>query len=125
MQVALAQTACFWSNSGREAGVQLNGHGSLHVGAVEVGGQLREVWASLISGPGDRYVCDAPNRAHVALEVVLDRRADPAHQDVEVRGLGDINTIGLWSARIPGNNPRERMAFVYDVLLAEAKGNSG
>jgi hypothetical protein len=37
-----------------------------------------KVWASLISTTSDRYVCDAARRAHIVLQIVIDRRGETA-----------------------------------------------
>ncbi|KAH9859257.1 hypothetical protein J1614_012205 [Plenodomus biglobosus] len=82
---AFDKIPCFGSSAGRAAGVQLNRNGSVHVGSA---GDMCEVWASLITGPADLVACDSPGRAFVVLEAVSDRRDDPAHGDVDIRGLG-------------------------------------
>lgn len=105
---------------GRESGVRRNPHGGLCVGAVRNEGALREVWASLITGSGDRIVCDAPHRAHVILQVVLDERNNAVRgSNVAVVGLNNIHGVEFWAVGIPGATAAAKMAFVYDLLVTE------
>lgn len=116
--------SCLWSQTGKEAGIVRNGSGCILVGTTLVAGKLREVWASLISAGSDYFVCDALHRAHMVLQVVVDRRQDATHGDVLVCEMEEIDSMDIWQAALPSGSAAEKLAFVYDVLLEEAQGDS-
>jgi hypothetical protein len=105
--------------------VDMNPNNSMHIGLAIVEGRALPVWASLVSGPADKVACDAPHRAHIVLEAVHDRRADAAHGDVRIHGIGSLDDIRLWASSLPVGSSQVKMAFVYDVLVEEAQGNTG
>jgi hypothetical protein len=100
----------------------MNLHGSMRIGLAVIDRRLQPVWASLIRGPEGGVACDAPLRAHILLEAVEDRRTDPAHGDVVTHSLADLSQVAMWLSVVPVGPPREKMAFVYKVLIEERKG---
>jgi hypothetical protein len=116
---------CLWSEAGKQAEIKLNGNECVLVGTNALKSGMREVWASFIRAGEDYFCCDAINRAHIALQIVVDRREDPNHGDVLIREMDNLNDMGLWHAALPAGSHAVKMSFVYNVLLAEANGNTG
>ncbi|OAK93357.1 hypothetical protein IQ06DRAFT_354397 [Phaeosphaeriaceae sp. SRC1lsM3a] len=107
------------SVAGGEVNVVLSDEGCVLVGTANVDNRMAEVWATLVSS-GPDFGCDAPHRAHIVLEAVLDRRAEP-ERDVCVRGIDNLDDIILWSSTLPEGTLRSKLARVYDVLLYAAR----
>jgi hypothetical protein len=87
---------------------------------------MREVWACFIRAGGDHLACDAFHRAHMVLQVITDRRQTPARRDVLVREMDDVEKMDLWQGALSAfDSVKEKLAFVYNVLLEEARGDIG
>jgi hypothetical protein len=120
-KLSRTRRACFWSQRGAEAGTKVNGLGGLFLGHSALG---NEMWASLTIRHNE-CLCDAPHRAFLRLHNINDRRAAPDVRAVLVTGLDSMAEVVAWDMGIKGNTLETRYAFVYDVLVAETKGDSG
>ena len=111
--------SCFWPGKGKDAGTKIGRGGECAF--LGYSAQGFEVWASLmVSGPYG-CCCDAPHRAFLRLQVINDRRDSPDVRAVLIAGLMKMTEVTNWDQGIQGNTLQERYAFVYDVLLDEAK----
>lgn len=118
---ASTKRGCFWSERGRQAGTNINRVGGVYLGRSAIGSSI---WASLTTGAGTQCLCDAPSRAFLRLQSVNDRRTAPDVRAVLVTGLLSLAEVREWDSGIQGNSLADRYAFAYDVLVAEAKGDT-
>jgi hypothetical protein len=88
-------------------------------------GSLCEVWASLVPSLSRQVFCNTVHRAHIVLQIVVNRRNDPLHCNVEMHYMDDLNKMDAWLGTIPAGTDKARMAFVYDVLVEETEGTTG
>ncbi|KAF2023784.1 hypothetical protein EK21DRAFT_118441 [Setomelanomma holmii] len=111
-----------FSRRARQAGTQSMGEGIL-IGTDANGNNIQ---AALFNGPVDQYECDHPNRAYVILAttVMEGHRTVPHASAVVLTPLKSIDEVVQWHSGIQGDNVAERYAFVYDVLVAEAKSHT-
>jgi hypothetical protein len=96
----------------------------MHVGFTVLLGGIREVWASLAPGFSGGVLCDSPRRAHIILQILIDRRGNSAHGDLLVRETDDLNQIDACLSKIPPGTHKERLSSVYDVLVDEIRGET-
>lgn len=88
-------------------------------------GNNNEVWAHLIrAGGGVGYLCDAPGRAYLLLELVIDSRSDEDVGVVIVCGVESLGEVVQWDEGVQGNSLVSRYCFVYDALLDEEYGDN-
>lgn len=103
---------------GQNAGAKTNGIYGIYLGHTAHG---NEVWAHLISGPADKFACDAPHRAFVMVHSVEDKRADADVQAVLVSSLSGLQEVSEWDGGIQGDGLVARFSFLYDALVSKAQ----
>lgn len=99
-------------------GAKTNRYDSLFLGEDASG---NEIWASLISSRGNKYVCDLQHRAVVLFQRINDMRADPGVNAVVVSSVTTLAEVAQWDGGIMGASFVERFMFIYDALLREAQ----
>lgn len=110
-----------FADQARDSGAKTNGMDGMYLGKDILG---KEIWAHLVSGPGDKYVCDLPHRAVVLFQYINDMRAVPGVRAVPVSSLTTFTEVAEWDAGIKGDTFVERFKFIYDALVEEAESMS-
>ncbi|KAF2702482.1 hypothetical protein K504DRAFT_496190 [Pleomassaria siparia CBS 279.74] len=111
-----------FASNARQARARTNWAGGILV-SVDRNGY--EVWATVIRGANNLYACDLPCRALVKFVVVKDMSYVADTCAVLVTSLTSLNNIAHWEDSIWGDNFAKQFAFIYDALVAEAKGSTG
>ncbi|KAH5708171.1 hypothetical protein HBI81_256490 [Parastagonospora nodorum] len=124
---------CIFSSVGRKHGTKINSIGAVLLGHTRAG---MKIWASFVLTDLEEFgsyvnapqradleelgcYVDEPLRALVDLRFINDSDADPAVRDGQlVLSMANVET---WDEGIKGSNLEERYAYVYDVLLDEAR----
>lgn len=120
-QAARQKLLFTFADQARASGAKTNGMDGIFLGKDVLG---KEIWAHLVSGPGDKYVCDLPHRAVVLFQYINDMRAVAGVRAVPVSSLATFTEVAQWDAGIKGDTFVERFRFIYDALVEEAQSMS-